>query len=595
MCRKIFLSVIILIFVLLAYLPAMQSGFVWDDDFHFIDNPYMTKSDGIKLIWSTPRAMYYPLTSTTWWFLRQIFNLNPLPYHLINILLHAANAILIFFILNYLGISGAWFAAVLFGIHPVNVESVAWVTELKNTQSGFFYFLAILLFLKYFVVKKQKFTKKNTANSSLLYISSALFFIMAILSKTSTVMLPFVLLFLIWIKFKKLTFNVILSTIPFFVFSALASLWTIWEQKIHSGAEGVEWSLNIIEKLIISGKIIFFYIGKLIWPYPLMFIYPKWNINSHLITSYIPLLLLIIVLILTYIFRNKWAKSFFSALLYFIISLFPVLGFFNIYFMRYSYVADHFQYLGCISIICLFSVGFMKIIKIKNYKFYFGQTVACIVLIILSYLTFNQCKIYNNIETLWLDTIAKNPQAWMAYTNLANFYRDNGKREEAIILYNKVIEKKPDYAEAYYNLGVLYYKIGKIEDALFYYKKSIEIKPTYKVYNNLGIIYKEKNDISAAIDSFLVAIEIEPNEAAYNNLATIYKSSGNVIKAVYCYKKALEINCKNADIHNNLAVLYFDNKQYSLAIKHCDKAIELGCKPHPDFLKELNRCSQIIR
>jgi len=321
--------------VLLAYLPVLQAGFIWDDDKHLTENPCIVGPLGFAGIWTTSEATYYPLVLTTFWVEHALWGLAPLPYHLVNILVHAAAAIVFWVVLRQLLVPGAWIGAALWALHPVQVESVAWVTELKNTQSGLFWLVAIFFFLKW-----------RRSRGAAPYAAALLCAIAAILSKSSTVMLPVVLALCAWWEERRWDWRHAIPLAPFFFISAAASAWTIWEQKFHAGALGEEWAQTWPERIIIAGRDVWFYLGKLLWPHPLVFIYPRWRIDGSEAVAYAPALAAVAALAVFWWQRNRWGRAAWFVSAYFVVALFPVLGFFNVYFFRYSFVGDHFQYLA---------------------------------------------------------------------------------------------------------------------------------------------------------------------------------------------------------------------------------------------------------
>jgi len=309
--------------VLMAYVRVFTAGFIWDDESHLTQNPCIIGPLGLKEIWTSARAVYYPLVLTTFWSLHKLVGLSPLPYHILNVLMHAGSAALLWRVLRQLDVRGAWLGAALWALHPVMVQSVAWVTELKNTQSCLFYLLSIFWFLnwescsrrpmgdarashppsrRYDVAGSEAGTGKRGEGMKFeaaetsdrvrwwRFACALLFFVMAILSKPSTVMLPAVLALCVWWRRGRIQWRDIVTLAPFALISGLASMWTIWEQKFHSGATGLEWGQMWPERLIIAGRATWFYLGKLIWPDPLIFIYPRWEINALQPAAYLPLL-----------------------------------------------------------------------------------------------------------------------------------------------------------------------------------------------------------------------------------------------------------------------------------------------------------------
>src|SRR5437762_10456084 len=360
-------AVLLITLVFIAYARVFTAGFIWDDESHLTQNPCIIGPLGLKEVWTSARAVYYPLVLTTFWALHKFVGLSPWPYHLLNVVMHAGSALLLWRVLRQLEVRGAWFGAALWALHPVMVQSVAWVTELKNTQSCVFYLLSIFCFLKCQEqpriaritptpsIEKQgeavsKAPHRRIGNCRWLVSSarwwrfalSLVFFILATVSKPSTVVLTVVLALCVWWRRERIQWRDVAALAPFALISALASVWTILEQKFHAGAIGAEWAQTWPERLIIAARAIWFYLGKLAWPHPLVFIYPRWEVNSSQLTAYVPLLAGLVGLLGLWLVRAKWSRPVFFAAAYYVISLFPVLGFFSVFFFRYSFVSDYF-------------------------------------------------------------------------------------------------------------------------------------------------------------------------------------------------------------------------------------------------------------
>jgi hypothetical protein len=356
--RLLLAGLLLVVAVCVAYLRVWHAGFIWDDDDHLTNNPCIIGPLGFTAIWTSSKAVYYPLVLTTFWVEHLIWGLNPLPYHVVNVLVHAADAVLLWMTLRRLKVQGAWLGAALWALHPVQVESAAWITELKNTQSCFFYLLAIIFFLKWLALAEapdaghvEGFPRAR-AYGMALYCAT-----LAILSKSSTVMLPVVLGLCWWWMDGRWRMRNIPWLAPFFMISAGASFWTIWEQKYANHALGAEWSQSTAQRAIVAGKDVWFYLGKLAWPHPLTFIYPVWTTDASRITEFLPLVAVIAALLPLWLARKGPGRPIFFAMAYFVISLFPVLSFFNVYFFRYSFVGDHFQYLASIGPLALAGAG----------------------------------------------------------------------------------------------------------------------------------------------------------------------------------------------------------------------------------------------
>ena len=603
---------LIALLCIVVYAPSFQNGFVWDDDVFLTESPLIKASDGLRRFWFTTQPPdYFPLTSTSLWLEWRLWGMNATGYHVVNVLLHALSSIIMWFVLRRLRIPGAWLAATIFAVHPVNVESVAWITERKNTLSMALYLLSTFLYLR------------SETNPSKHWYSLSLFcFLLALLGKTSVVMLPFVLLGCAWWQRGRVGRKDVVRTIPFFALSTLMGLVTRWFQYSRAIGPDIVRSDGFLSRLAGAGWAVWFYSYKAIIPHKLSFVYPRWEINASSPISYLPTSVLIVCFLLLLKYRKSWARPLLFGFGYYVVTLFPVLGFFDIYFMKYSLVADHWQYSSIIGIIALSASGGYLLSDRLHQKMRYAAAMAAVVLTVLfSVLTWRQCRIYRGVETLWLDTIAKNPDCWMAFNNLGLFYQGVDRKQEAIASYRKAIAIKPDYVEAYTNLGVVhaddpttaislfrkaiairpdyaeaYFNLGNVhgdagrrKEAIEAYRKAIEIDPHHvKAYGNLGGMYRAMNRREEALALLEAAVAINRNLAeAHRNLGSLYSDMGRMEEAIASYRRAIAIEPDFAIAHNNLAVLYYRDKQYDLAIKHCDRALELEHGVHPEFLKRL--------
>ena len=545
--------------VLLAYQQVWHAGFIWDDDSHITQNPCIVGPLGFKDIWTTSAATYYPLVLTAFWIQHAIWGLNPLPYHLVNVAVHGICAILLWLVLRRLNVRGAWFGAALWALHPVQVESVAWITELKNTQSCLFYLLAILFFLKWIGMPGQGRAKYY----ALVLICSAL----AILSKSSTVMLPCVLALCWWWMDRRWRWRNILALAPFVLVAAIASAWTIWEQKFHSGALGPEWAQSRAERAILAGKAVWFYFGKLAWPHPLIFIYPRWNIDASSLTACLPSLALLFCIYFLWRGRNGRTRPLFFAMAYFVISLFPVLGFFNVYFFRYSFVGDHFQYLASMGPLALAGASCaMFFNSMASQKPWLQIAFSGILLLGLGGMTWRQCGMYRDVETLWEITLARNPECWMAQNNIGNALLQQGRIQEAIARFNKSLKLDPAAMEPHNSLATILLKEGKLEEAIAHLRAVTKINPALaSAHYNLGNALHRQGQMQEAISEYRTTLNLNPGYiVAHVNLANALLQQGQAEEAINNLEKALNIIPANSTLQNFLAWILATSPDQSL-------------------------------
>ncbi len=546
--------------VLVAYVPAMRGGFVWDDNYYVTNNPTLTSLAGLRRIWIEPQSapQYYPLVFTSFWIQYHIWALQPFAYHFVNVLLHTLNALLVWLILLRLRVPGAWMAAAIFALHPVHLESVAWITERKNVLSGFFFLSALLVYLRFSLsgsnlVNDSSSPNGKTATPAMdsrhigLYLLAMFLFLCALLSKSVTCTLPAIILLLLWWKRDRISWHDIWPLVPLFILGAVLATTTTWMEKHHVGAQGQEWAFSIIDRCLIAGRALWFYAGKLVFPYRLSFIYPRWQIDSGCWWQYLFPASAMAVIVLLWLLRKRIGKAPLVAVLAFSGVLLPALGFINFYPMRFSFVADHFQYLASIGLIALFAGLPSKTI---------GSVINIVILVILGVLVWQGGHKYKDLETLWRDTISKNPGCWMAHNNLGLVLEDQGERAEAISHYQEALRIRPNYEEAHYNLGLSLERQGHIAEAIGQYREALRVRPTFEAaHNNLGLALERQGKVNLAISHYYMALRINPNfEEAHNNLGLALVKIGRLDDAIRHFHEALRINPDSIGVHNNLGL-----------------------------------------
>jgi tetratricopeptide (TPR) repeat protein len=409
-----------------------------------------------------------------------------------------------------------------------------------------------------------------------------LFFLGALLSKTVTASLPAVILLLIWWKKDSLRWRDSLPVIPMLLIGLGMALMTVWMELYHVGATGEEWVLTPLQRLIIAGRALWFYTQKIIWPSPLVFIYPKWNLgNFHPMLLLYPLSIFLIIGGL-WLYRKKIGKGPLTAVLFFAGTLFPALGFFNVYPMRYSYVADHFQYLASIGmIVLLVTLLFHLTETIKNYRRTVRTTTVIFILLALTAWGHLESYKYMDLKSLWTDTISKNPRCWMALNNMGNLEISRRNYAGARKYFKKVLAIKPDFAIAYNNNGTSWLKEGNITEAAENFKKALSLDNNHaEAHNNLGVCLMRQKNIDDAISHYRQAITIKPEYiTAHHNLGNAYSQKGLYDQAIYHYREALRIKPDLAMSHFQLGTVLYHLDRTDLSMSHLQTAIRL----QPDF------------
>jgi len=566
------LALILVVAVVLAYQPVWHAGFIWDDDDHVTANPCIIGPLGLKEIWTTSAARYYPLVLTSFWVEHALWGLNPLFYHLVNVLGQAASAVVLWRLLLCLRIPGAWLGAALWALHPVQVETVAWISELKNVQSGLFYLLSILFFVKDLRARQSGHSPEASWN----YALTLLFAALAMTSKSSTVVLPVVLCLCAWWVEARWHWRNVAKVAPVFLMSLAAAVLAMGSVELYGDPHNTQWSLSWPQRLITSGYVVWFYLGKLLWPHPLIFIYPRWNIDATQGVEYLPLLAVILLMGILWGKRESWGRPWFFALAYFLAALLPVLGLVNHFFLRYSFVADHLQYLATMGPVALAGAGLTKLADlVLPGKTGLQRSVGAALLLVLGSLSWERCWVYGNEEKLWRDTLAQNPDSWMAHDNMGKVLLRKGQVDEAIDQYQKALAINPNFALAHSDLGMAYGQKKQESEAAEQYQQALALDPGFApAHNNLGMIFLEKGQVDAAMDEFHKALASNPSFAlAHYNLGVALGREGQGDEAVEQFQKAVAADPNFAAAHNNLGMALAEKGRLAEALEQFRQAV----------------------
>jgi Flp pilus assembly protein TadD len=555
--RPIILQSMLVAVTLLAYVPVISGGFTWDDDAYVTGNQLLKSPSGLGSIWFKPSALpqYYPLVHTTFWLEYHLWELRPAGYHLINILLHACNALLLWQALETLNVPGAALAGFLFALHPVNVESVAWITERKNVLSQFFYLLSLLSYLKF--APPESHASKRSSQWKYYWLSLVAF-LCALLSKTVTCTLPAAILLIDWWKHGRISRRDIARLLPMLIGGLTLAYTTIWLEKTHVGARGVDWTLSFVERCLIAGRALWFYAGKLIWPADLTFIYPKWTISAKSAAQYLFPGAAAAVFLCLYLMRRRIGRGPIVCICFFAGSLVPALGFFDIYPMLFSYVADHFQYLASMGLVA----GFAAFCETGYRRFADGASwaklaAAGLLCVVLSVLTWKQGEIYRSQETLWQDTLRKNPACWMAWENLGVYYAGQGRLDDAAASYSEALRLRPNDANIHCDIGTALFRQGRFAEADAYFYTALRLRPLfYEAQFNLGMSLFSQKRYAEAARYLQQALQLKGDEAeAHHILGRAMANLGDPRGAVQHYRQALALNPKWPAAMNDLAWL----------------------------------------
>jgi Tfp pilus assembly protein PilF len=610
----------LILMVVAAYSYTLSCGYIWDDDDWVVNNPMLNDLAGLKTIWFKVKTnyQYYPFVYSSFWIERRIWGLNPMGYHAVNVILHASSAVLFWRVLENLKFRGAWLAAALFAVHPVGVESVAWITERKNVLSAVFYLGAALLYVRYAGLNRHSdLASHNKEQSSLrrCYVGAFLLFVAALLSKTVTCSLPAALILLTWWKEGRLSWSMVKPTFPFFAIGMAFGLTTAWLERTQVGATGDEWTATFAERTIIAGRAVWFYAGKLLWPQNLAFSYERWAIDVSDWRQWLFPTAAIAIVAALWLGRHRVGRGPLVAVLFFGGTLFPALGFINVYPMRFSFVADHFQYHASLGLLALGGWIFTRALARLSQPLA-RVAIQASLLGLLGWVTWQQTQVYLNVETLWRDTLRKTPDSFLAHHNLASYLQGTGQVEPAIQHYRQAAKIYPDCVTLM-NLAFLLHRNGQYEEALVYYSRafSLPVRPANSKYlcmaatdygellmragkpqeatgvlglaltldstntrvlMNLGHAFAAGAQHAEAAQCFSSVTIMEPSNAeAYYGLGTALAMMGQVDEALTQYRKVSALLPNNADVHNNIGSLLASRGRTAEAVLEFEAALRI--------------------
>jgi protein O-mannosyl-transferase len=549
--REIAAGALLVCVTLVAYIPALNGGLLWDDAGH-VTKPELQSLQGLWRIWFEfgSTQQYYPLLHSAFWVEHRLWGDAVLGYHLTSVILHALSACLLVAILRYLRLPGAWLAGFLFALHPVCVEAVAWISEQKSTLSAVFYLAAALCYLHF-----------DRSRRKPQYFLALALFVLALLSKTVTATLPAALLVVLWWRRGRLDWKRdAMPLLPWFALGAAAGMVTEYVERNFVGARGADFALTLAQRCLLASRAIWFYLGKLIWPANLTFIYPRWRLDAAAWWQYLfPLGVLALLAPLLWLAVKKGRRGPLAGFLFFVGTLFPALGFFNVYPFIYSYVADHFQYLASLGIIVPVAAGLTAVARRTSLAYGPRTCAAGALLAALAVLTWRQSGIYQDAQTLYRVTLARNPDCWLAHNNLGSELLETpGRLSEAVSHFEAALRLQPNYPQTYNNLGIALSSIpGRLPEAIDDFETAVRIQPDYaQAQNNLGLALSNiPGRLPEAIGHFEAALRTKPDYAqAHNNLGSALSNiPGRLQDAIAEYEAALRIEPDFAEAHYDLA------------------------------------------
>ena len=543
--RDLALAGVLFLVTALLYLRTTGFGFIWDDDANVTANALLSGPDQLARIW-TGKDIYqfYPLTFTSYWLQDRLVGLSPAACHAVNLVLHGLVVVLLFALLRRLQVPGAFWGALLFGVHPMATETVAWVTERKNLLAAALALGATLAYL---------------GTSGRRYLASLALFALAVLAKTHVVVLPaFLLLLDIWRR-RKSPIRSLLGLVPFALASLGAAVLTVMFETRHVVRDGAEWewAATLPERLVVAGKILTFYLTHAIWPSGLAFIYDPWTVDASRPTAWIPIIAWVVgclVLLMLTKARGGPFRSLTFVALSFVVWLAPVLGFFRVYFMRYSYVQDHFAYFALL-VLVPGTVGMVAAATRPTPVARIAPIAGVLVAAALSWVTWNHQADFRDLETLWTRTIEKSPRAWMALTNLGVHRSGQGRDAEAVELHRRAIAVDDRRAEPHLNLGFALEVTGDADGAIAEFRKAAELEPEDPVpLYNLGNALVRAGRAREAMQAYESALgKNREYPQALNGMGVALAETGRPQIAAQYWTEAIVVDPSFRDGYRNLA------------------------------------------
>lgn len=569
--RGVIAGLLLVAVTVVAYTPVYDAGFIWDDDDYVYENPLLPASDGLARIWTTRESpQYYPLVFTTFWIEYRLWGLDPSGYHLVNVLLHAINALLIWLLLRRIGFGPAYIVAALFALHPVHVESVAWITERKNVLSVLCYLLSMGSYLRFEESGRRRW-----------YAAAFLLFALGLFAKTVICTLPLALLLLRWLRRAPITARALTPLIPFIVLGATMGSVTAWYEhyNVLHGAHGAHWGLSIQERVIVAGRALCFYTAKLLWPSPLVFNYPRWNIDATNLLQWLWPLAAVLTAGGLWGLRHRLGRGLTVAAWFTAITVSPALGFVNVAPMRFSFVADHFQYLSSLGVLAAvvgiagalisraFGVlgGGFRVLeapaRLRGVRIVAGA-LTIVGITALGVLTYRQALLYRDVEGLWRHTIEHNPGSWLARGNLGVLLRERGRLGQAKEQFDYVLahcDPEPEpRAQAHTNIGHIHRTRGEFEEAVRHYRRALAAMVNkHEARFGLAATYNALGASARAVKEHRRYLSDNPDDArAHFNLALTLEAQQRLGEAERHYLQALSCDAHLAAPHVKLAQLY---------------------------------------
>ena len=574
--------------VAVSYFPALSAGFLWDDVV-LTESTSLHTWSGLAQIWFTPRGLiqheahYWPLLYTLFWLEHKLWGLAPLGYHLVNLLLHTGVVLLLWRLLRRLEVPGAWFAAAVFAVHPLHVESVAWIIGRKDILATVFYLSSVLAYIRF--TEMPRGGRRGGP-----YLLAVALFVLGLLSKSITVTLPVALLLWHWWRHGRVTLADCSRTLPFFLVGLGI---TLADYAYSTSLEPVAFGYTPLERGLIAARALAFYVGKLLWPAGLTGVYPHWEPGVGDLLAWGCAAGFAAVVAVLWCCRRQFGRGPLAGVLFFAVALSPVLGFVDFGYMQFSFVADRYQYLAGIGLIavvagaagraCQLSLGALPVHRTRPARLAIGAVGAAI-LAVAGLLTWNQTGLYRDPGTFFTHVIAHNPQARAAYFNLGVYLEAEGRYGEARAAYQTALEQRPDDSGALVNIGFMLSKQGHYEEAVARYREVLRLNPQHQIANeNLAgvlvktgtlLFYQGRHEEAAV--RYREVLRLNPqHQIALRNLAEVLMFQSRYAAGLASAQQVIVHYPDDAKAHHLAGFGLFHLNRKAEALRYYDRALAL--------------------
>lgn len=575
----------LVLLVALVYWPTLWCGFVYDDVMHVQANETLRSPGGLRAVWFElgTTEQYYPMTHTGWWMQYQLWQLDPRGYHAVNLLMHATVVLLLWRLLVRLAVPGAWLAAALFAVHPVEVESVAFVSELKNLLSAALALGSLLTYLRFDPPEPRELVDSRPVDPSAktYYVLAIVLYAAALLAKSVTASVPAVLLVIYWWKRGSLGRREIAPLVPMFVIGAAMAALTVWMETAYVGARGSHWELTPVDRVLLAGRALWFYAGKLAWPWPLMFFYPRWTIDSSVAWQYVFPVAAIAVIVALWLARARLGRGPLAAVLIFAGVLTPALGFFDVYPFLYSFVADHFQYHASMALLALAAAALVWLgQQFFDRPAWLAPALAVALLAPLAWIAQARTEVFADDLTLASDTLRQNPESWVSHHNLAICLQREGKHDEAIEHFRETLRLHPQHASAHNGLAKSLFVLDRLDEtqreAELALAGELPARDRAIALIHLANVEFRRQEFARACERFRAAIALDPQNAeAVNNFILATRSYQDLNQTLAAARKLVTDFPASAAARGLLGELLLEKEEPQAALAQLRTAVQL--------------------